>query len=229
MDKNSLSIFGWIIVVLIFVGSIIALLPSFGDYISNSLFDSAGSLMDRAEIDRPISVSINESYYGSGSLLRKEYFAKELVEFDVQEFVGYIYNGAVVTAEDGQTVNLDKNLKSFYLGDENVLIDLKFSGIKSSHDISENQDSSSSLTIYENNTAVIAGYTSPSCNAINKIDVSDIDVVYITNTVPSISDLLFINFSSLNKIVVKASPESISIPLSSLPSGFDVNNVIYEY
>ena len=69
LDKQSLSVFGWIIIILVFIASVIALLPSFGAYLSNTLFDSSGNLMNNAEIARPISVNIEKSYYGECKLL----------------------------------------------------------------------------------------------------------------------------------------------------------------
>lgn len=229
MDKNSLSVFGWIVVVLIFIASIVALLPSFGGYLSESLFKSSGNLMNNADVARPIEVTINKSYYGEGILLRKDYFEKGLVKFIVQEYHGYIYNGATVTSDDGQVLNLDKNTTSFVLGTKNVSIELKFAGIKSSFDVSEEQDSSSTLVLYENNTAVLYGYGTPSIAQLQNFDVSSVDVVYISHTVPNIPESLFSNFTSLEKIIVKTSPEKLSVPFNSLPDGFDIKNIIYEY
>lgn len=229
MDKQSLSVFGWVVIVLIFIASIIALLPSFGDALSDSLFKSSGNLMNNAEIARPISVNIQDSYYGKASLLRNDYFEKEVVEFNVDEYPGYIYNGAVVTSEDGQILNLNKKQTSFVLGVKNVSIALKFVGTKTSIDVSPKSDNSAMLVIYENNTALLSGVGSLNINNENTNDVKDIDVLYISSNTLSIPKSFFNDFSSLELIIIESSPENMSIPIDSLPSGFDTKNIIYKY
>lgn len=229
LDKQSLSVFGWIIIVLVFIASVIALLPSFGTYLSNTLFESSGNLMNNAEVARPISVNIEKSYYGECKLLRNDYFEKEIVEFTAIGYPGYIYNGATITAEDGQTLTVDKNNNSFILGQKNVTIKPNFVGVSNSFDISENGDGASLLTIYENNTAVLTGHSKPSIVRVNDLDISNIDIIHISSSVTEIPEYLFKNFTALTKIVVESPPEKITIPLNSLPNGLDVNDIIYKY
>lgn len=229
LDKQSLSVFGWIIIILVFIASIIALLPSFGAYLSNTLFDSSGNLMNNAEVARPISVNIEKSYYGECKLLRNDYFEKEIVEFTTIGYPGYIYNGATITDEDGQTLTIDKNNNSFILGQKNVTIKPNFVGVSNSFDISENGDGTSLLTIYENNTAILIGHSKPSVIKIADLDMSNIDTIHISNSVNEIPKSLFVNFTALEKIVVESPPEKLSVPFDSLPDGFNIENIVYKY
>lgn len=229
MDRNSLSIFGWIVIVLIFISSVIFLLPSFGDRLSDSLFRSSGNLMNNAEVYRPVSVSVNESYYGTVELIKEDYFEEQLVEFKVVPFNGYVYNGATITSDNGDTINLNKHTQSFNLGSDDVTISAHYSGVISSYNMSSEDDLVAPLTVYENGTAILSGYGYLSILSTYDNDVSGIDTIFIEKTVTEIPEAFFENFVSLEKIIVCNQPEAYTLPLNTLPAGFDSNNIIYKY
>lgn len=226
MDKHSLSVYGWIVVVFIALSAILLLLSPYGSYLSQSLFGSAGAIMDKAETKRPIQITVNDSTYGELTLLHTDYIQDSVVEFSVTSYPGYIYDGAVVKNGDTILLQVPKNEYSFIAPDKNVTVTPIYAGIKETLPISADDTDSVHITIYNNNTAAIDGTGIISANKLKMLKNKNlVDTLIINSGITEIEDTAFQDFSGLKNVFIKNQLENIKFSHIAFPQQLPLANI----
>lgn len=128
MEKNSLATYGWIIVVLIILLTVLTIVSPIGDKLKTTLYKNTNQLMDVAEVKPVFTVSINPSTYGTCTVEKEKVAEDDTVELLCEPYSGHAYNGAVIRSESGDEIlSLPASEKSFKMPSKNVVVTVIYS------------------------------------------------------------------------------------------------------
>lgn len=250
MDKNPLSVYGFILIVVAVFLSILLLVTPYGDYIENLLYGTTRQVMLKAEVDPPLHVTVVSSVYGTASVGSSKYNEGDAVALKISPANGYTYDGATITG-GSTTIELDKFQESFVMPGNDVTVTLKFSKAMETKTISDDVGSSVSITVFENNTAVVSGsgkvmadaysvienYTFEKLTVENGVteigtnafmDNESLKYLSLPSTIASVKSQAFKGCTALNRVIIhKEKPSNIFTLLtpSSLPASFPQSNI----
>ena len=242
MDKNTLTTYGWIVIGVIVIVSILAILSPYSDFIESLLFSSIDALVEKSELSSFTITTTNDSL-GRGKVeVIKETNEDDIliIRLNVKPSAGFIYDGATVSLvsnkndEDTETITLDKNTYFFEAPSSDVVINVSYASlensilVKDANMLGDTINGPIYISIYKNGTALLDGpgvVMAEDITKINTEDLAKIESLYVSDSINYIEDNAFLSASNLDTVFISSQKDNV-ISESSFPQ-VEKNNIFY--